>query len=78
MIRCHYGGTTWVKEGKPIKIIWRVNPMDREYSYVEQTNWHVCQGCGYEREGNEVPDSCPDCGTPDFDICSEPMELKWS
>ena len=47
-----------------------------EWSYIEQINWHVCQGCGYEREGIEAPDSCPDCGTLDFEV--EPMELKWS
>ena len=52
--------------------------MKIEWSYIEQTNWHVCQGCGYEREGIEAPDSCPNCGTPDFDICSEPMEMRWA
>ena len=52
--------------------------MNNEYSNIEQTNWHVCQGCGYEREGIEAPDSCPNCGTPDFDICLEPMEMRWA
>ena len=76
MTQCHYGGTIWLKEGKPIKIIWRVNPMDKEYSYVEQTKWYICQDCGYDREGEYEPDYCPDCGSLHFEM--EPMELKWA
>ena len=52
------------------------NNMKIKWSYIEQTNWHVCQGCGYERAGVEAPDSCPECGTLDFEV--EPMELKWA
>ena len=48
----------------------------REWSYVEQTNWHTCQGCGYEREGSEAPANCPHCGKLEFK--TETIELKWS
>ena len=30
--------------------------MDKEYSYVEQTKWYICQDCGYDREGEYEPD----------------------
>ena len=29
--------------------------------------WHVCQDCGYDREGEYAPDYCPDCGSLHFE-----------
>ena len=49
--------------------------LNKEYSYVEQTKWYICQDCGYDREGDYEPDYCPDCGSLHFEM--EPMELKW-
>mgnify|MGYP003152828102 CR=1 FL=1 len=30
--------------------------------------WHVCQDCGYDREGEYEPDYCPDCGSIHFEV----------
>ena len=38
---------------------------------MNETNWYVCQGCGDELVLIEEPDSCPNCGTLDFEIETE-------
>ena len=42
------------------------------FSVVKEENgpvdWAVCRGCGYEREGGEAPETCPECGHLDFEI----------
>ena len=42
------------------------------FSVVKEENGPVdlavCRGCGYEREGGEAPETCPECGHLDFEI----------
>ena len=34
---------------------------------IMETTWYICQDCAYDREGDEAPDYCPDCGSLHFE-----------